>query len=180
MDRAQVEPPAGGWMTVKQAAAYTGYKEGTIRQKVFHGQIPYHKIGPKAIRFLRPEIDEWMRQQEEQAKAGKAADPQAAVAEANALSFGKWLKELRHRHNLGLSAFASRCGISRTRLSALECDRGGPPSEAELGRLAEIADEPVSSLKEHVEVATLIERLARVHPGAATAAAFAYRRQRRG
>ena len=80
---------------------------------------------------------------------------------------------------MGVSAFAERIGVPRQRLSELERDRGGSPSDAELKKLAEIGGEPVETLRERIQVATLIERLAEVSPGAATAAAFAYRKQRR-
>lgn len=46
-------------LTVKEAALYLGFAEGTIRNKVSKNEIPYVKLG-KALRFRKSELDRWI------------------------------------------------------------------------------------------------------------------------
>ncbi|MFH0919390.1 MAG: helix-turn-helix domain-containing protein [Fibrobacterota bacterium] len=52
-----------GYMTVEELAEYLGYSTGTIYNKVYANEIPYHKLSARAVRFKRSEIDGWARTQ---------------------------------------------------------------------------------------------------------------------
>lgn len=47
-------------MTAKEAAVYLGYAEGTVRNKVSAGEIPYVKLASGALRFRRSDLDAWI------------------------------------------------------------------------------------------------------------------------
>lgn len=51
------------YMTVEEVAQYLGFKKQTIYDKVHDKQIPFHKIGLKAVRFKKAEIDGWVEEQ---------------------------------------------------------------------------------------------------------------------
>lgn len=44
-----------GYITVKEYARRHGLKEGTVRQKIFRGYLPFKKIGsgPRSINLIR-------------------------------------------------------------------------------------------------------------------------------
>lgn len=52
------------FMTAQEAAEFTGYALASIYNMVSRGQIPFHRRKPGAPpRFLRSELDRWMRGQ---------------------------------------------------------------------------------------------------------------------
>lgn len=53
------------YMMVEDVAQYLGYERQTIYNKVHNNEIPFHKIGPKAVRFKKDEIDAWVQSQKE-------------------------------------------------------------------------------------------------------------------
>jgi len=62
-----------GYMTVEELAEYLGYSTGTIYNKIYSNEIPYHKLSARAVRFKRGEIDEWARTQKRLAHLKKEA-----------------------------------------------------------------------------------------------------------
>lgn len=51
------------YMTVEEVAQYLSFEKQTIYNKIHNKQIPFHKIGPKAVRFKKAEIDDWIEKQ---------------------------------------------------------------------------------------------------------------------
>lgn len=51
------------YMTVEEVAQYLGFEKQTIYNKVHTNAIPYHKIGLKAVRFKKAEVDAWIERQ---------------------------------------------------------------------------------------------------------------------
>lgn len=49
------------FMTVREAAEYTGYAVGTIYNYVSQGRIPFHRRSKGAPRFKATELDAWVR-----------------------------------------------------------------------------------------------------------------------
>ncbi len=56
------------FMTVEEVAEYLGFSKQTIYDKVHDNRIPFHKIGPKAVRFKKVEIDAWIEKQKNEEK----------------------------------------------------------------------------------------------------------------
>lgn len=51
------------WVTVPQAAAYTGYSTRTIRQRIHDGDLPaYMPRGSNELRIDRADLDDMIRQ----------------------------------------------------------------------------------------------------------------------
>lgn len=48
------------WMTIKEAAAYTGYAVATLRKKASRGEIPYTRRSGHP-RFLKAQLSRFMR-----------------------------------------------------------------------------------------------------------------------
>ena len=48
------------WLTVQQAAEYTGFAKGTLYNFVSERRIPVVKKGGRTLRFDRLKLDEWM------------------------------------------------------------------------------------------------------------------------
>ena len=53
------------YMTVEEVAQYLGFEKQTIYNKVHNNEIPFHKIGIKAVRFKKGEIDGWLKLQQD-------------------------------------------------------------------------------------------------------------------
>ena len=71
------------YMTVEEVAQYLGFKKQTIYDKVHDKQIPFHKIGPKAVRFKKAEIDDWIEKQtKEERRYLKKGDRYYLVSES--------------------------------------------------------------------------------------------------
>lgn len=50
------------WLSEAQVADLLGYSVGTVRQWRQRGQGPrYYKHGPRVIRYLRSDVDRWLR-----------------------------------------------------------------------------------------------------------------------
>ena len=47
------------WCNIRQAAAHLGVSVGFIRKSVRLKQIPFARLGTKALRFRRSELDRW-------------------------------------------------------------------------------------------------------------------------
>lgn len=58
------------YMTVEEVAQYLGFSKQTIYDKVHDRQIPFHKIGLKAVRFKKVEIDVWVGEQRKKDEKG--------------------------------------------------------------------------------------------------------------
>lgn len=46
-------------LTAREAAAYLGYAEGTVRNKVSQNDIPHVRLG-RTLRFRKSELDRWI------------------------------------------------------------------------------------------------------------------------
>ena len=44
------------FLTVREAAAYTGYAESYLRKMAMRKQIPYYKVSARAIRFAKSDL----------------------------------------------------------------------------------------------------------------------------
>ena len=44
------------FLTVREAAAYTGYAESYLRKMVMRKQIPHYKVSARAIRFSKADL----------------------------------------------------------------------------------------------------------------------------
>jgi transcriptional regulator with XRE-family HTH domain len=64
----------------------------------------------------------------------------ASEPEARPPTFGRTIQELRRARNLTQRDLAARLGIDFTYLSKLENDRGEPPGEATVRKIAEILE----------------------------------------
>ncbi len=47
------------WCNIRQAAAHLGVSIGFIRKSVRLKRIPFARLGTKALRFRRSELDRW-------------------------------------------------------------------------------------------------------------------------
>jgi excisionase family DNA binding protein len=56
------------YLKPREAAAYLGLAEGTVRNKASRGELPFSKVG-HALRFRVSELDAWVREN----TPGKAA-----------------------------------------------------------------------------------------------------------
>jgi excisionase family DNA binding protein len=56
-----IEPENDEVMDYKGLSMYLKYSQGTLRQKVMNGEIPFYKIGA-AVRFSKKKIDAWLEQ----------------------------------------------------------------------------------------------------------------------
>ena len=52
----------GHWLTVADAASYTGLAEGTLRNAVSAGRLPRHGESGHALRFQRADLDTFVRE----------------------------------------------------------------------------------------------------------------------
>ena len=52
------------WLTIAQAAQYTGYAKGTLYNLVSERRIPYVKKHGKTLRFDAQKLDAWMERDE--------------------------------------------------------------------------------------------------------------------
>ena len=48
------------WLTIKQAAKYLNLSEAFIRKCTRRRSIPFARIGSKALRYRRQDLDNWM------------------------------------------------------------------------------------------------------------------------
>ena len=51
-------------LTVSEFATATGYREGTVRNKIHKGEIPVVKLGTRTIRIRRSTLEELLRSAE--------------------------------------------------------------------------------------------------------------------
>lgn len=71
------------YMTVDEIAQYLGFEKQTIYNKIHNNQIPFHKIGPKAVRFKKAEIDDWIeKQRKEEMRYLKKGERYCLVSES--------------------------------------------------------------------------------------------------
>ncbi|MCC6325704.1 MAG: hypothetical protein DCC43_14585 [Candidatus Brocadia sp.] len=76
------------YMTVEEVAQYLGFKKQTIYDKVHDKQIPFHKIGLKAVRFKKAEIDAWIaKQRKEERRYHKKGNRYYLVSDSHAGSY---------------------------------------------------------------------------------------------
>ena len=52
----QISSVEKDFLTVREAAAYTGYAESYLRKMVMRKQIPYYKVSSRAIRFSKSDL----------------------------------------------------------------------------------------------------------------------------
>jgi excisionase family DNA binding protein len=71
MGATMTDKPEDRLLTAREAAAYLGYAEGTVRNKVMDGEIPFVKVG-RLLRFRRPDLDRWVDEQTAEAMAKQA------------------------------------------------------------------------------------------------------------
>lgn len=55
------------YVSKEDAAAYLGLSVHAIEQRVHRRQIPFHKLGPRTLRFRLSELDRWVEEQTERA-----------------------------------------------------------------------------------------------------------------
>lgn len=48
-----------GWWDIRRSAEHLGVSVGFLRKAVRNGQVPYARIGSKALRFRREDLDRW-------------------------------------------------------------------------------------------------------------------------
>jgi excisionase family DNA binding protein len=51
------------WLTIVQAAHYINMSTGFLRKWVRNGTIPFVRVGAKALRFRRRDLDRWLETQ---------------------------------------------------------------------------------------------------------------------
>ena len=49
------------YLTIKQLSALLEVSEKTIYGWTYRGLIPYHKVGPRLVRFKKQEIERWLQ-----------------------------------------------------------------------------------------------------------------------
>lgn len=49
------------WMTIREAAKHIGMSIGFLRKCVRQRRVPFARIGTKALRFRREDLDRWMQ-----------------------------------------------------------------------------------------------------------------------
>ncbi len=49
------------YMTAEEVAQYLGFEKQTIYNKTHNKEIPFYKLGRKAVRFKKAEIDAWVK-----------------------------------------------------------------------------------------------------------------------
>ncbi len=59
-DAEEVVAPPTQWMTVKQAAAYVGCHEETIRRAYTARQLTRGQFGIRGVRIRQRDLDDWM------------------------------------------------------------------------------------------------------------------------
>jgi excisionase family DNA binding protein len=50
------------YLTIEEAATYPCFAKGSLYNLVHANKIPFHKIGLKAVRFKKDELDAWVAQ----------------------------------------------------------------------------------------------------------------------
>jgi hypothetical protein len=75
------QPPADQWFNITELAAYLPNRpaKATIYCQVSAKTIPYHK-GAKHLRFLKSEIDEWLKQGRKKTLAEIDAETDAFIS----------------------------------------------------------------------------------------------------
>ncbi len=48
------------WCNIRQAAAHVGMSVAFMRKAVRNGSVPFVRVGSKALRFRRSDLDRWM------------------------------------------------------------------------------------------------------------------------
>jgi excisionase family DNA binding protein len=48
------------WMTIKDASHYLKMSVGFLRKAVREKRVPFARVGSKALRFRREELDRWL------------------------------------------------------------------------------------------------------------------------
>ena len=49
------------FLTIKEVSEYLKMSIGTLYNKVSQNQIPFYRVGKRAIRFKKDEIDSWIK-----------------------------------------------------------------------------------------------------------------------
>ena len=49
------------WMTIRQAAIYTGLSTKTVHRKIASGELPAYFCGRRIVRVLREDLDKLMK-----------------------------------------------------------------------------------------------------------------------
>jgi len=52
--------PEPQWLTISQASRYLNLSVGFLRKLVRAREIPFARVGSKALRFRRIDLDQWM------------------------------------------------------------------------------------------------------------------------
>lgn len=63
-------------LTAAEAASYLGYAEGTVRNKVSRGEIPFVRFG-RTVRFRLSALERWIEDQDVAATVGSGATSDA-------------------------------------------------------------------------------------------------------
>ena len=56
----QTTTPELQWLTIVQASRYLNLSAGFLRKLVRAREIPFARVGSKALRFRRTDLDRWM------------------------------------------------------------------------------------------------------------------------
>jgi excisionase family DNA binding protein len=51
---------SSGWMTITEAAKHIGMSVAFLRKCVRQRRVPFARIGTKALRFRREDLDHWL------------------------------------------------------------------------------------------------------------------------
>ena len=69
----EIEPLPNDVMSYKGLSAYLKMSQGTLRQKVMRGKIPFFKIDG-AVRFSKVKIDAWLEEHHKNMNRKQAGD----------------------------------------------------------------------------------------------------------
>ena len=56
----QVSERSDGWWDIRRSAEHLGVSVSFLRKAVRQKMVPYARIGSKALRFRREDLDRWM------------------------------------------------------------------------------------------------------------------------
>jgi excisionase family DNA binding protein len=59
------------WWDIREAADYLRVSVAFIRKQVRLGRIPFARVGSKNLRFLKSELDEWMKANKSKSTASR-------------------------------------------------------------------------------------------------------------
>jgi excisionase family DNA binding protein len=65
-------------LSISGAAYHVGSSENVIRRAITNGSLKAHKFGPKCVRIMPEDLDDWIKRSVKQPKTPKAKLEEAA------------------------------------------------------------------------------------------------------